>query len=219
MHSLLHLYRERSGDPSFWGEPINAVTNASFVLAALAAWNLASRRGVLTESTWILIVLAASIGIGSFLFHTCATHSTMWLDIVPISLFQVAFLWLAGRYMVQLPAVAAIGLIAAVISLSFAAMPFHKPLNGSLFYCPPLLAMAGIGLTVFLQRGPEPFLLPMAATVFAVAILARSIDWNVPYSCGTHFLWHLLNGLVLYLAMRAWIVHLTARAVAAETHT
>jgi hypothetical protein len=216
MQNLLHLYRERSGDPSFWGEPINAVTNASFVLAALTAWDLASRLRVLTESSWILIVLAASIGVGSFLFHTCATHSTMWLDIVPISLFQVAFLWLAGRYMVQLPTAAAIGLIVTVIGLSFAAMPFHKLLNGSLFYLPPLLAIAGIGLTVFLQRGPEPFLLPLAATVFAVAIFARSIDWNVSFSCGTHFLWHLLNGLVLYLSMRAWIVHLAVRAVAAE---
>ncbi len=67
-------------------------------------------------------MLAASIGVGSFLFHTCANHSTMWLDIIPISLFQVAFLWLAGRYMVQLPTAATLGLIVVVIGLSFAAM-------------------------------------------------------------------------------------------------
>lgn len=217
MHDLLCLYRERNCDPGFWAEPINACTNASFVLAALAAWSLASRRGALTESSCVLIALAASIGVGSFLFHTCANHSTMWLDIIPISLFQVASLWLAGRYMVQLPTAATLGLIVVVIGLSFAAMPFHKPLNGSLFYLPPLLAIAGLGLTVWLQRGPEPFLLPLAATVFAIAILARSIDWQVPFPCGTHFLWHLLNGLVLYLSMRAWILHQAVRAVVTET--
>ncbi len=212
MQNLLNIYRERGIDPSFLAEPMNAFTNASFLLAALAAWCLASRTGLLTESTWLLIALAASIGFGSFLFHTCPTHATMWLDVIPISLFQVAFLWLAGRHMLQLPVVAAIGMIVAVVGLSFAALPFHKPLNGSLFYIPALLAIAGIGLAVFCQRGPEPLLLPMAAVVFAIAIFARTIDWSVPFSAGTHFLWHLLNGLVLYLSMRAWIVHLAFRA-------
>ena len=57
----------------------------------------------MTEGSWLLIVLAATIGVGSFLFHTCVTSSTMWLDIIPIALFQIAFFWLAGRYMLNLP--------------------------------------------------------------------------------------------------------------------
>jgi hypothetical protein len=53
-------------------------------------------------------------------------------------------------------------------------------------------------------------LLPAAAAVFSLAIVARSLDWTVPFPLGTHFLWHLLNGVVLYLAMRAWILHVAA---------
>ncbi len=216
MHGLLHLYRERSGNPEFWAEPINALTNASFVLAAFAAWNLARHREVLTESSWLLIVLAAAIGVGSFLFHTCATDSTMWLDIIPIALFQVAFLWLAGRYMLQLPAWLSGSLVVAVVGLSFAAMPFYKPLNGSLFYLPALLAIGGYGLATYFKGGPEPLLLLAAAGMFAVAISARSVDWIVPLPIGTNFLLNLLNGGVLYLAMRAWIIHLAVAKVAAD---
>lgn len=55
MQDLLHLYRERNGDPGLWAEPFNAISNASFLAAALAAWALARRRGALTASTWTLI--------------------------------------------------------------------------------------------------------------------------------------------------------------------
>lgn len=210
MNSLLHLYRERCGHPGFWAEPVNAVTNASFLVAAIAAWHLAARRGVLTEGTWTLLVLAAAIGCGSFLFHTLVNRWTMWLDIVPIALFQVAFLWLAGRSMLQFSATATAGIIVLVIGLSFAAMPLHRPLNGSLFYFPALIAVAAYGVVAVLRSQPEPWLLLAAASVFCAAIVARSLDRSVPFAVGTHFLWHLLNGAVLYLAMRAWVLHVAA---------
>lgn len=210
MQSLLHLYRERCGHPGFWAEPVNAVTNASFLVAAVAAWQLAARRGALTEGTWTLVALAAAIGCGSFLFHTLVNHWTMWLDVVPIALFQVAFLWLAGRSMLQVSAAGTAGIVLLVIGFSFAAMPLHRPLNGSLFYLPALLAIAAYGAVAVMRNQPEPWLLPAAAVVFCLAITARSLDWEVPFALGTHFLWHLLNGVVLYLTMRGWILHVAA---------
>ena len=33
----IFIYCERGQDPSFWAEPLNAVTNAAFILAAIAA--------------------------------------------------------------------------------------------------------------------------------------------------------------------------------------
>jgi hypothetical protein len=210
MDSLLHLYRERCGHPGFWAEPVNALTNASFLIAAVAAWRLAVQRGALTEETWVLVVLAAAIGCDSFLFHTLVNGWTMWLDMVPIALFQVAFLWLAGRSMLSLSVAQTTFIVAAVLGLSFAAMPLHRPLNGSLFYLPALLALAAYGTVALLKSRPEPWLLPAAACAFSLAIVARSLDLKVPFALGTHFLWHLLNGFVLYLAMRAWVLHTAA---------
>jgi len=58
-------YCERMG-PEFWAEPVNAVTNLAFVLAALVVWPRAVGLGR------VLAVILVAIGIGSFLFHTFA---------------------------------------------------------------------------------------------------------------------------------------------------
>ena len=80
-------------------------------------------------------------------------------------------------------------------------------LNGSLIYAPAFLVLIGLGAYHFVPHKQEPFAVLAASAVFLLSLLFRSIDLAVrPYiSVGTHFLWHILNGLVLYLAMRALV--------------
>ena len=68
----IDLYCERSS-PEFWAEPINALTNASFLIAAGAIWFTSRRSDTIVPAVWLFIALAAAIGIGSFVFHTVAT--------------------------------------------------------------------------------------------------------------------------------------------------
>ena len=51
----------------------------------------------------------------------------------------------------------------------------------------------------------EPPLLLAAAGVFTVSLFLRTIDAAAceRFAHGTHFFWHLLNGVVLYLAARS----------------
>ena len=71
MGRKLFEYCERGFDPGFWAEPLNAITNAAFIIAAAMATMMwlripaAERRWV---DAWLLLVLYA-IGIGSFLLH------------------------------------------------------------------------------------------------------------------------------------------------------
>ncbi len=204
--SLLQMYRERAGDPAFWAEPMNALTNASFVIAAAFALDFAIRRKALTPNTLALISVAAVIGGGSFLFHTMPSFRTMWLDIIPIALFQILFLWLISQKLLLTTGWMSAWIVTAVVGTSFALRPIHEPLNGSLFYIPSLLAMFVFGILWAKRRVAERSLLGVAACLFALAITARSIDWMVPWQFGTHFLWHLLNGIVVYLALRTWIL-------------
>lgn len=213
MTTILQLYRERGNDPAFWAEPINALTNASFVIAAACALHLAMDRQAMTSSTLLLIGLAAVIGVGSFLFHTAANRLTMWLDVIPIALFQTLFLWLATRDILSCSARLSLGIVLVIVCASFALMPVHKFLNGSLFYLPSLLAILTIGWMWSLRSSHEPYLLLLAAGCFALALTARTIDWSVPWPIGSHFLWHLLNGVVVYLTLRTWIVHTASRSM------
>lgn len=203
---LLGIYRERNFNPDFWAEPLNALTNASFLIAAALASRLAIRQRVTTPTTIALIALAGLIGFGSFLFHTVPNRFTMWLDIIPIALFQVLFFWLVSRTMLSMSRWTSAGIVVGVVGSSLALFPLHEPMNGSLFYMPSLMAMLALG-TMWAERSrAEPYLLMGAASCFTLAVAARSVDWTVPWPCGTHFLWHLLNCVVVYLALRAWVV-------------
>jgi hypothetical protein len=209
---LIQMYRERGGSSEFWAEPFNALTNASFLIAAAFALELAIRRRALTTSTFTLISLAGVIGLGSFLFHTIPTPLTKWLDIIPITLFQVLFTWLISCRLLSNNRWVSAGVVIAVVGSSFALMPFHQPINGSLFYMPSLVAMLAFGGLWARQVSEEPFLLMGAACCFALAITARSADWVVPWQFGSHFLWHLLNGIVVYMALRTWIIATTLKS-------
>ena len=84
----IDLYCERT-TAAFWAEPVNALTNAAFLMAALIGWRAARSTGRRDGPMILLIALTASIGVGSFLFHTVATRWAALADVVPISLFIV----------------------------------------------------------------------------------------------------------------------------------
>ncbi|XZE44220.1 ceramidase domain-containing protein [Pirellulaceae bacterium SH467] len=203
---MLQMYRERGGDPAFWAEPFNAISNASFLIAAALGLDFATRKRSLNPTSLALILLAATIGCGSFLFHTVPTLATMWLDIIPITLFQILYLWLISRKLLSIPGWPAALIVVGVVGASYVLMPMKTPLNGSLFYIPSWAAMLVYSL-IWARKSPvERGLLALSALFFTLAIAARSVDWDVPWAIGTHFLWHLLNGIVVYTALRSWVL-------------
>ena len=84
----LDNYCERI-DAAYWSEPVNAITNAAFVIAAIWAWRLASRAG--DRGGQLLAVILGLIGIGSYLFHTHAQVWSLWADVIPIQLFILGY--------------------------------------------------------------------------------------------------------------------------------
>jgi|APTNR8051073442_1049403.scaffolds.fasta_scaffold03797_7 hypothetical protein len=76
-------------------------------------------------------------------------------------------------------------------------------------YLPALSALLGVGGVLAYRDHSAAKALLAAAGVFAISIVLRSIDREyVPayiiagYQFGTHFAWHLLNALTLYVVMR-----------------
>lgn len=79
------------GADSFWAEPLNAITNAAFIIAAATALALALRERRLDGPTLWLILLTFVVGIGSFLFHTYAVVWAAIMDTTPIMLFILSY--------------------------------------------------------------------------------------------------------------------------------
>ena len=72
-------------DPGLWAEPLNAVTNLAFLIAAFAAWRLVRHDGLPLAK--LLVLILTLIGIGSGLFHTFATIWASLADTLPILAF------------------------------------------------------------------------------------------------------------------------------------
>jgi len=195
----VNLYCERT-DAAFWSEPLNAFSNISFVIASAilcVKWRAGMARDV---PTLALIGVVALIGVGSFLFHTLATEGAELLDVVPIAVFVFGYVLLALRRVVHASLSTSLGAATAVTAVA-ATLEWFFPLvlNGSAGYLPALAALLAIGVT---ERA-TPIL--AAAGVFALALVFRSIDFVVCdlVPIGTHFLWHILTALTLYIALRA----------------
>jgi hypothetical protein len=204
---MLDLYCERCG-PGLLAEPLNAITNASFLIAAWAAWRLARRLGLHDLGVNTLIGLAIAVGIGSALFHTFATEWASILDLVPIFTFQLVFLGLYLRRSAGWSPVGTSFAVAAYLTVSLITKRLPPFLNGSILYAPTFLTLVLLAIAHHHAQRPGRNLLLLATAVFAVALFFRSIDEAVcPYlPIGTHFLWHTFNGGLLYLAMKTLIL-------------
>jgi hypothetical protein len=81
-------------------------------------------------------------------------------------------------------------------------------LNGSILYAPTIVVLLGLAVYHYTSRQPDRRLLGLVTILFTAAITFRSLDFVacawVPI--GTHFLWHIFNGVVFYCAMRAIIL-------------
>lgn len=202
--SPVDLYCERT-DPSFWAEPINAMTNASFLIAAAIAFIQWRRAKTRDWPVLALIVLTAVIGIGSFIFHTVATRGAALFDTIPIAVFIYGYLFFALRRFLNLSFVLSAALLVAFIVLSYAeaAVVPRGALNGSHAYLPALAATFVVGWFAS-GRASGRFIL-VAGVTLAISLFFRSIDQAVceALPLGTHFLWHSLNGVALYLLLRA----------------
>lgn len=209
---MIYEYCERHSSGLF-EEPFNTISNIVFIWAAVEAWNLAGRHRVRTPEMHLLIFLAATVGIGSTIWHVFATPWASLMDLIPILLFQLCFLWLYLRRCAGTKAVAATSLVFGYLVISILMLKVPRYLNGSILYAPTMAVLLCLAAYHYISRQPDRRLLGLVSILFTAAITFRSLDsiacpW-VPY--GTHFLWHLFNGGVFYCAMRSIIMKQASR--------
>lgn len=195
----VNIYCERLA-PGLGAEPLNLATNLCFIIAAVLA---ARRQG----NRWLCLLLLA-IGIGSGLFHSFATRWAGLADTLPILIFILSFVFLRVRlrgvfkanFNSNLHAFAA-GLFLLFLSWSSASFLRSYSLNGSQSYVGVLLFLLLFGIEdVFKNRS---WFLLSSVVIFTLSLFFRSIDQTICESIpfGTHFLWHVCNSIVCYMAI------------------
>ncbi|MDJ0513392.1 MAG: hypothetical protein QNJ62_08105 [Methyloceanibacter sp.] len=223
------IYCERGTNEALWAEPINAISNAGFFVAALIFWQLVLWRPPEQRSAdhYLFIALVFAICFGSTAFHVYADQGTALADVIPIGLFMLVYFGFALNRFLNVPPGWTVFLVAIFAGLIGAATQIQcweggvgfagmapddakSCMNGSVGYLPALGVLIVVSMLVAERRHKAAPYLLAATLVFAGSILLRSLDMALCESVvvedrhtGTHFIWHLLNAVVLFLLMRA----------------
>lgn len=203
--SYLDAYCERAGEAGLWAEPLNAVSNLLFILAAILAARVLLRSSQplrVTWSNWLLVLVLASIGVGSGLWHLYATSDTMLMDVIPIVAFINIYLLVALRRVVGLGwwKVILFWLGYQVLNVASESFLPRDTLNGSIMYIPTLITLGLLSWAVWVRDRAAGKAFFTVLAVFALSLTFRTIDLEIctALPIGTHFLWHALNAWVLW---------------------
>jgi Ceramidase len=213
--SQIDIYCERT-DPAFWSEPINAITNLAFLVAAVLLWRAQSATARPVDAgDRALAVLIGAIGVASFLFHTLATVWAALADTLSILAFAAYFLFrfLTRAARLRGPLALATAGVFAALSYAFPKMLPSGLTTGSAGYLPYVVALLLMTAYLWRTRRASARVFLTTTFLFLVSLGLRTVD---PVLCGrfpigTHFLWHLLNAVVLYRLAREISVSLRRR--------
>ncbi len=200
-------YCER-GDFGFWAEPVNALSNAAFLIAAVLVW----RQTAGLPLARALAVVLVAIGLGSFLWHTFATRWAGLADVLPILVFILLYLYTATRDFLRLPALVAWGAVALFLpyaaAFGWALGQVVPGLGANAVYFSVAVLIAAYGL--WLKGSPTGRGLLIGAGLLCASLGFRMADAAVcdVFPLGTHFLWHILNGVMLGWMIRVYCRHM-----------
>lgn len=213
MFEPIDAYCERTS-AAYWAEPVNAVTNAAFLVAAIVMWR--RTRGLPVARA--LCVVLGVIGVGSYLFHTHANRLTALMDVLPILGFILLYLFAATRDLLGLRGLAPWGAVAGFLPYAMGAgavLGALLPLGSSAAYAPiPPLILAyawAVGRTApRTGRG-----MALGAGILVLSLTFRTLDGPIcaALPLGTHFLWHILNALMLGWMIEIYRRHMLAKGL------
>ena len=207
--------------PGFWDEPLNAISNGAFWLAAWVVWrgwrdwqrakvaNLPIHSKADGWDIQSLLVMVLLIGLGSFAFHTFATRWAGALDVLFIAVYLHFYLAvylhraLRWRWALAWLGVPLFLLLSQGLSVGWRqAMP-----GSSAGYLSAWTVLLLLCVHSAIKKLESTRALTLAAVGFAVSLSLRQLDMPLcsDWRWGTHFAWHLLNAATLGLTTWAMV--------------
>jgi hypothetical protein len=188
-------YCERVG-PGLWGEPLNSLSNLAFLVAAVLVWRLAKG----DRSGRLLAGLIGLIFVASTVFHLLATRWAAVGDSGALLLFAAVYAVLFTRDSWS-------PRWAWAAAPVFLALTVGTALLGGGLYLGALVGLGVFAAILAFKRDTHWTHFALAGAIFALSLSLRGLDRDVCdyVPAGTHFLWHLLTGVVLYLVSRTLV--------------
>jgi hypothetical protein len=209
LNTSIDIYCERVSSDLF-AEPINFLSNIAFIIAFYILLrrlkDVSFGDKALKNYSTILTYIILCIGFGSFLFHAFGNLWSAFADTFPIMIFILFYLYIAVRfYLKQNNFVAATALI---IFLSLNVFLGYAGIEEISSYLTALFAMLLISVISLLRDEIEISRgLFISSIIFIISLTLRQLD-NIAcsyISLGTHWIWHILNAILLYTLVLLFI--------------
>ena len=203
--SKFPLYCEQPYCNAFF-EPLNTLTNLFFILAGIVLLVKLKKRNRLNLFSGYFSIILITIGIGSFAWHFHRTSFSLASDSFPIMLFVISYL-VAYVFYVTKKLFFRVLLILSFFAYTYLLGSLLRELNWSFLYHGGLSYGTAISYFAVMQIHNLYFKIPLVRQslfitgVFLISLFFRQIDLMLcdSWGQGTHFVWHTLNALTLYL--------------------
>lgn len=207
-HESVDIYCERVS-AAFWAEPLNAISNIFFIIAAIMAFRLWQKSASRSWDLLTLSILIAVVGIGSFTFHTIATRWASLADIIPIAIYihfgLGVFLYRVLKLDLMWAMLGAFGYFLFGGALQKVIPPELMFRSGQ--YAAAMLLLLLMSVISYIKHVPSAKFFLGSFIVFVISLTFRSIDIPIcaDFPFGVHYMWHFLNSVVMYLVYKGII--------------
>ena len=205
--SEISIYCERNSKPDFMAEPLNLITNIAFVIGAIMVFKMLKFYKLISAKNWDIILLTAilaTIGFGSGSFHSMPSTLTQTLDVIPIEAFIFIYLAVFFVRVIGVKPIFTVFILGAFLGVTilFGKNFSASTLNGTIMYVPTYLMLIVMVLIMgFVKQNPLYLHLINTAVIWTFSLAFRTMDMQIcsyTHNIGTHFMWHILNAVVLY---------------------
>jgi hypothetical protein len=181
-------------------QPLNAASNAAFLVAAVLLWREFRPTGLRSR---LLVLSVGLIGLTSLIWHLSLHPPLLALDFTGILLFQtLVWFWVLAPLLALQPRQAVGGFVALFLMMLGAHLLWPERWTpGSGVFVPILLMLLVLAGQLHAHRNG----LFLSFAALGAAFAARLAD--VPtcaqtYGIGTHWLWHGLTAVAVYVLVR-----------------
>lgn len=190
-------------------EPLNVVSNAVFFFSGILSFLLLKKYKVKSKVLWFLSFNILLIGTGSALWHIFRTSPALIMDSIPIYVFIVVMLYSLLQWLLRSKMRAATVTGSFVLSqiVLWLILPSNVT-NSSIRHIINLIAFSCLLYFLKKKNGAIPKETWYAFSLYFFAIIARTIDLPLCsfFRYGTHMLWHMLNAISVYFAVKMLLV-------------
>jgi hypothetical protein len=201
---LQTTYCERAG-PGAFDEPLNAITNLAFVIAAALAGSRIKAYPTVSPWTRLLPWSLVAVAIASTVYHTLRSPITFAFDLLSLIVFILGAIFLVlRRAVVNTLQAAVIGILFLGFQIVLLILLPNDVLNGSISHLVTFLFVLLLMRLIANRYGSIISEGMPVAALYAVAIVFRTIDLTIcpRLPIGTHFLWHLTGAVAGFFAIR-----------------